>query len=231
MTRILLPIGNSDFRSIRESGRFYVDKSALISGVIRDNASLMNFTRPRRFGKTTALTMLRSFFDLREDSQDIFKGLDVMADEMAVKNWMNKYPVIYLSLKDVGGLDFTSALSMLNGAIYNLYDSYRFIADTDLTAGDDDFVRRMLSGSFPVSDTRRSLEVLVKLISEYYQRKVIILIDEYDVPLDKANSNGYYSEKPIAMAITAICSMCCALCSHRYSRIILELRRLCLQVA
>lgn len=154
MTSISLPIGNSDFRSIMESGRFYVDKSALISGVIRDNASLMNFTRPRRFGKTTALTMLRSFFDLREDSQDIFKGLDVMADEMAVNDWMNKYPVIYLSLKDVGGLDFTSALSMLNGAIYNLYDSYRFIADTDLTAGDDDFVRRMLSGSFPVSDTR-----------------------------------------------------------------------------
>ena len=114
MTRILLPIGNSDFRSIRESGRFYVDKSALISGVIRDNASLMNFTRLRRFGKTTALTMLRSFFDLRENSQDIFKDLDVIADEMAVNGWMNKYPVIYLSLKDVGGLDFTNALSMLN---------------------------------------------------------------------------------------------------------------------
>ena len=194
MKNVSLPIGTADFRSIREAGKYYVDKTSLVSGVIRDNGSSLLFTRPRRFGKTTALTMLRSFFDIREESNGIFSGLEVMSDNEAVNEWMNRFPVIYLTLKGIDGLDFDGALSMLQGVIYNLYDSFEFLASMADKKGDGKFVSRILSGTFPVSDVRRSLEVLAKLLHSYYQKRVIILIDEYDVPLDKACQNGYYPQ-------------------------------------
>lgn len=194
MSGIRLPIGTADFRSIRESGRYYVDKTSLISSIIRDNGSSILFTRPRRFGKTTALTMLRSFFDIRENSRSIFSGLGIMDDDEAIDGWMNRYPVIYLTLKEIDGLDFQSAMSMLQGVIFDLYDSYRFLAEDDLGQGDREFVERMLSASFSAPDARRSLSVLAKLLRSHYGTKTIILIDEYDVPLAKAEANGYYPE-------------------------------------
>ena len=95
MKRISLPIGSSGFQERRKSGNYYVDKTKIISEIIRDNARGIIFTRPRRFGKTTVQSMLASFFDIREDSEELFRGLDVYDDKEAVDNWMNKYPVIY----------------------------------------------------------------------------------------------------------------------------------------
>ena len=103
MKRISLPIGSSGFQDIRKSGDYYVDKTKIISEIIRDNARGIIFTRPRRFGKTTVQSMLASFFDIREDSEELFRGLDVYDDKEAVDNWMNKYPIIYLSFKDTEG--------------------------------------------------------------------------------------------------------------------------------
>ena len=95
MKRISLPIGSSGFQDIRKSGNYYADKIKIISEIIRDNARGIIFIRPRRFGKTTVQSMLASFFDIREDSEELFRRLDVYDDKEAINNWMNKYPVIY----------------------------------------------------------------------------------------------------------------------------------------
>lgn len=195
MQRISLPIGTADFKDIRVSGDYYIDKTSLISSIIRDSGRAILITRPRRFGKTTAQTMLKYFFDIREDNRNIFSGLSVMEDGMAISEWMNQYPVIFLSLKDVDGLDFESALSILIGNIYDLFASYAFLLkNTEIQEGDRLFFSQILSGEFSKNEIRRSLSVLAKILYIHYKKKVILLIDEYDVPLDKAERNGFYNE-------------------------------------
>ena len=190
---IRLPIGQTDFTEIREKGYYYIDKTSAISTLIRDGAASVLFTRPRRFGKTTFQSMLRAFFDIREDSRDIFTGLAVMEDSEAVEHWMNKHPVIYLSFKDIDGLDFESALSMLRGKLSSLFAGYSFIRIPDDNEKNTIF-HNIRNGKCTAGEIRRSLEILAELLYFHYGRKVIFLLDEYDVPLDKAEHNGYYRE-------------------------------------
>ncbi len=192
MNKLTLPIGQSDFRTIRASGSYYIDKTGYISRIIRDGATSIKFTRPRRFGKTTFQSMLRAFFDIREDNQDIFNGLEIMKDRDAVENWMNKRPVIFLSFKDIDGLDFESAIDILRGKLSSLYKGYAFIDIQDDENGR--IFRDICRGKCSVSDIRRSLEVIAGLLCSHYGRKVIFILDEYDVPLDKAERNGYYRQ-------------------------------------
>ena len=194
MDRLQLPIGQTDFRKIRESGCYYIDKTGYISQLIRDSASSILFTRPRRFGKTTFQSMLKAFFDIREDSKDIFDGLAVMNDGEAVDKWMNRYPVICLSLKDIGAMNFTSAVSKLQTQILDLFQSYAFLLDSGIPAEDEMMFRKMLDRSASVDELGQSLLLLAKLLCRYYGRRVIIIIDEYDVPLDKAEKKGYFDE-------------------------------------
>ena len=191
--RIALPIGKTDFEKIRREGCYYVDKTASISTLIRDGAESILFTRPRRFGKTTFQSMLKSFFDIREDSKDIFQGLAVMNDKEAVENWMNRYPVIYLTFKDIDGLNFESAITILRAKIAELFQGYRFINVSD-TDEDGKIFEGFCKGAGSVNDIKRSLEVLSKVLYAYYGKKAIFILDEYDVPLDKAERNGYYRE-------------------------------------
>ena len=190
MGRLLLPVGQTDFRTIRTTGSYYIDKTDNISRIIRDSASSILFTRPRRFGKTTFQSMLRAFFDIREENHDIFSGLAVMDDEETVSGWMNKYPVVYLTFKDVDGLDFDSAIDVLKGKLMALYQGYGFIDIPDDAEGAA--FRNIQLGECSTSDVRRSLEILGKFLYRHYGKKVIIILDEYDVPLDKAEKNGYY---------------------------------------
>ena len=190
---IRLPIGETDFREIRNSGGYYVDKTGAISTLIRDGAKSILFTRPRRFGKTTFLSMLSSFFDIREDNRDIFQGLAIMDDNEAVDKWMNRYPVIYLTFKDIDGLDFDVAIDKLRGKLSALYKGYSFICFPESDAEGRIFTD-LCSGNCSVSEISQSLEILARLLYLHYGRKVIILLDEYDVPLDKAERNGYYRE-------------------------------------
>ena len=193
MDRLQLPIGQTDFRAIRKSGCYYIDKTGFISQLVRDSASSILFTRPRRFGKTTFQSMLRAFFDVREDNRDVFDGLEVMNDSKTVENWMNRYPVIFLTFKDVDGLDFSSAFDVLRGKLAALFRGYSFIDPED---NDDEgrIFHAVRTGRCTVSEIRRSLEILAGLLSSYYGKKVIVILDEYDVPLDKAEKNGYYRE-------------------------------------
>ena len=137
--------------------------------------------------------MLRDFFDIRMDSRALFEGLAVMSDEMAVSEWMNKYPVIYLTLKDVEGLSFDDALGMLSAKITALFRSYSFIDDGNL-GGYEELFRNILNMKASMNDLKLSVGILAELLNEYYSHDVIVLIDEYDVPLAKAETGGYYNE-------------------------------------
>ena len=191
-TKIALPIGQTDFKVIRERGSYYIDKTNNISKLIRDGADFILFTRPRRFGKTTFQSMLSHFFDVREDSLDIFSGLSIMRDREAVENWMNKYPVIYLTFKDIDGLEADVAMDVMRGKLVSLFQGYGFISVP--SDGEGEIFRKLCNGKSSVSDIRRSLEILAKFLFKHYGKKVIILLDEYDVPLDKAEKNGYYTQ-------------------------------------
>ena len=190
---ITLPVGRTDFREIRQAHCYYVDKTSSISKLIRDGAKSILFTRPRRFGKTTFQSMLRSFFDIREDSRDIFSGLAVMEDREAVENWMNRYPVVYLSFKDIDGLKLEYAIDVLRSMLVELFQGYGFLRDDDL-GGDAGIFGRILLNKASIGDIRQSINILSKLLYNHYGRKVIFIFDEYDVPLDKAERNGYYDE-------------------------------------
>ena len=193
MDRLVLPVEQTDFRTIRENGSYYIDKTGFISQLVKDGAYSILFMRPRSFGKTTFQSMLRSFFDIREESRDIFTGLAIMHDREVVDKWMNKYPVIYLTFKDIDGLTFESALRKLRTKVTELFKSYSFIGKT-CTDGDQQTFCNLLSGTASANDIRVSLYFLGRLLHGYYGKKVIFLLDEYDVPLDKAERNGYYRE-------------------------------------
>ena len=190
---IRLPIGETDFRAIRNGGYYYVDKTGSISSLIRDGGKSIHFTRPRRFGKTTFQSMLSAFFDIREDSRDIFSGLEIMNDKEAVDNWMNKFPVIFLTFKDIDGLTFDSAFSKLREKIKELFQTYGLLAES-CPEGDEEAFRELLTGSASADGISQSFYLLAKLLYGYYGKKTIFILDEYDVPLDKAERNGYYRE-------------------------------------
>ena len=193
MAKLTLPVGRTDFIRIRNSGNYYIDKTMHISQIVRDGSDSILFTRPRRFGKTTFQSMLKAFFDIREDNRDLFTGLAIMDDEEAVEGWMNKWPVIHLTFKDIDGPSFSSAMGWMNTQIRDLYKSYSFLDDGKL-GGDGAMFRRILDKNASTDDICHSLRLLVELLYDHYGKKVIILLDEYDVPLAKAEGNGYYPE-------------------------------------
>ena len=164
MNRIKLPISTADFERIREGKFYYIDKTRIISRIISDDADFILFTRPRRFGKTTLQTMLRSFFDIRKNSVQLFSGLDIEKDEAAVNGWMNKYPVIYLSLKDIDGATFESALYRFREIIIELFTANSFILDTEISKSDRNLFMKLMSTDSSQDDIAGSLKFLVRLI-------------------------------------------------------------------
>ena len=188
-----LPIGVENFKEIIEKGYYYVDKTGAIGTLIQDGAKSILFTRPRRFGKTTFQSMLSAFFDIREDSSDIFQGLAIMDDMEAVDKWMNRYPVIFLTFKDIDGPVFDIAMDVLRRKLSELFQEYGSIGVPDAKEEARIF-RNIYDGSCSMSEMRQSLDILSRLLCRHYGRKAILLLDEYDVPLDKAERNGYYHE-------------------------------------
>ncbi len=196
MKSVNFPLGMSNFDDIRKRNLYYVDKTSLIEELYRSygtNAFL--FTRPRRFGKTLNLSMLSSFFDIRKDSRDIFEGLYISNNKEVCDKWMNKFPTVLLSFKDVDGLNFESAFDDLKDIVSNLYCDYSYLLSNDKVCEiyKEDFMR-ICEGRAGVIDVMYSLSLLLRMLFAYYGRQVILLIDEYDVPLAKASENGYYAE-------------------------------------
>ena len=196
MDRVQLPIGISDFEEIRSKGYYYVDKSGLIQELLRtEGTKVMLFTRPRRFGKTLGMHMLASFFDVRKNSKELFQGLEITKNIELCKKWMNQYPVLFLSFKDVDGLEFSGGYGMLFMAVANLFKEHLYLLDSVRI---DDFSKKsflkIVEGSATVSDIKGSLFLLMRMMENHYGKKVILILDEYDVPIAKASSKGYYDE-------------------------------------
>lgn len=187
-----LPVGIDDFRKLRESNFYYVDKTKLIEQLLQSWSEVTLFTRPRRFGKTLNMSMLKSFFEIGTD-KSLFDGLYISKNKELCDEYMGKYPVIFLSLKGVEGLDFSSARRMLCTIIEREINRHYYLKTSDaLTEVDRAQFAKMLQGND--SNIEDSIRMLSQLLYKHYRQKTVILIDEYDVPLDKAFQNGYYKE-------------------------------------
>ena len=194
-----LPVGIDDFRKLRESDFYYVDKTRLIEQLLLNWSEVTLFTRPRRFGKTLNMSMLKSFFEIGTD-KTLFDGLYISGNKELCDEHMGKYPVIFLSFKGVEGLTYDEAFDALVRVIGKEISRVSFLADSDkLTMLEREQYKGLTiieDGSFVFSKDKliSSLQLLSQLLYKHYGQKVVILIDEYDVSLDKAFQNGYYKE-------------------------------------
>lgn len=196
MKNLNIPVGISDFERIRELNYYYVDKTGLIKTLLQgemDQVTLI--TRPRRFGKTMAMNMVASFLDIRKDSKELFDGLEISKEKEICKNWMNQYPTLFLSLKDVDGTTFENAFNMLKFVISSLcsQNSYLEIGE-NIRENEKDIFSRLRSQTASITDIKGSIVTIMNMMQSYYEKPVILLIDEYDVPIAKASNNGYYKE-------------------------------------
>ncbi len=194
MENIKLPVGIENFEKIRRESYFYVDKTLLIEQLLTDGSMVSLFTRPRRFGKSLNMSMLRYFFEIGTDPS-LFEGLRISANKKLCDEYMGQYPVIFISLKTVDGLSFENAYGMLR--ILLRYEMFRLIYLNDsprIPEQEKLAFRRFLNEQDTPDDVQNSLKMLSSMLYQHHGKKAIILIDEYDVPLDKAFQNGYYQE-------------------------------------
>ncbi len=200
MTETLkLPVGIENFEDIRKLGFYYVDKTKLIEQLILNWGKVNLFTRPRRFGKTLNMSMLKSFFEIGAD-ESLFDGLYISKNKELCAEHMGKYPVIFISLKDVEGLSYDEAFDSLVRIIGNEISRVSFLSDSEKLS---ELEHEMFRGLTVMEDGKyifdkdkltSSLKLVSQLLYQHYGQKTVIIIDEYDVPLDKAFHNGYYNE-------------------------------------
>ena len=194
-----LPIGIDGFEKLRTNDFYYVDKTGFIADLLRDWGEVNLFTRPRRFGKTLNMSMLKCFFEIGTD-KSLFDGLKIAENKALCAEYQGQFPVIFISLKSVDGLTFASAVAALRTVIGDEAGRFRFLAQSNQLDVNDKKLYHALTavegGTFSMSDAvlADSLKTLSQLLAKHYGRKVVILIDEYDVPLDKAFQGGYYDE-------------------------------------
>lgn len=194
-----LPVGIDDFKKLREAGFYYIDKTGLIQQLLQNWGEVNLFTRPRRFGKTLNMSMLKNFFEIGADST-LFDGLYISQNEKMCEEYMGKYPVVFLSLKGVDGLNFEDAKDNFRQLIGNEAERFSFLRNSEkLSENEKKKYQSLVSlngGRYTMngSELTFSLQTLSQLLYRHYGQKTVILIDEYDVPLDKAFQNGYYQE-------------------------------------
>ena len=194
MQRKKLPVGIEDFEEIRTEGFYYIDKTGLIRDLLYNWGKVNLFTRPRRFGKSLNMSMLKNFFEIGAD-KTLFDGLMISKETALCERYMGKYPVIFISLKGVDGLDFEEACGALRRIIRAEASRFRMLLSSEKIADEDkQLFLRILQEKDTFDDVRDSLRMLSSLLKQCFSEKVILLIDEYDVPLDKAFQHGYYEE-------------------------------------
>ncbi len=193
-------VGKSDFEELRESGDYYVDKTELIYELVNDTDNKVTlFTRPRRFGKTLMMSMIENFFSIRKESKGIFEGLSITKHEDFCKEWMNQVPVLFVSFKDVEGESFDGAYKMLETKLADLCKDLAAVLNQPVVDKDDkEIFLNLKAQSAGEATIKNSIKTIMRMMNAVYGKKVILLIDEYDVPLAKASErdsakNGYYS--------------------------------------
>lgn len=193
-----LPMGIENFERIRREGSYYVDKTGLIKDFLENSAYVSLFTRPRRFGKTLTMSMLRHFFEIGSDST-LFDGLEISKEKKLCEEYMGKFPVISISLKDVAGENLDAAKRILRSVLGDEAVRFSFLEESDrLTESERQQYKKLIEldnrGEYAMSDEvlSKSLLTLSRFLQKHFGRNTIVLIDEYDVPLDKAYQSGYY---------------------------------------
>ena len=197
-----LPVGIENFEEFSKEDFYYVDKTMFLAELLQNWGKVNLFTRPRRFGKTLNMSMLKCFFEIGTD-KSLFDGLRIAENKELCAEYQGQFPVIFISLKSVDGLTFASAVAALRTLIGNEASRFQFLRDSDKLSDEEKALYRQLvqtgtaqGGIYAMTDEAlsASLNTLSQLLAKHYGRKVVILIDEYDVPLDKAFQGGYYDE-------------------------------------
>ncbi len=196
MKNLKIPVGRSGFADIRKNQYYFVDKSGLIEELLRTDATQVTLiTRPRRFGKTLGMSMLAAFFDIRISGKELFKGLAVSENQELCAAWMNRYPVLFLSFRSVDGLDFEGAYAQFVSVIAELYKEHFYLMESEqINTLDKEMIYRIASKKAGAEEVKNSLLKLTRLMAAHYAKPVILLIDEYDVPLAKASEKDYYPQ-------------------------------------
>ena len=197
--RLKLPVGIENFEEIRKEGFYYIDKTKLIEQLLLTWGKVNLFTRPRRFGKTLNMSMFKSFFEIGTDKK-IFDGLYISGNKKLCDEYMGKYPVIFISFKDINGLTYDEAFDALVQQIGAMASCSSFLLHSDKLI---DVEKEQYRGLINIKDGKyhmdkgvviSSLRVMSQLLNKHYGKKTIVIIDEYDVPLDKAFSHDYYDQ-------------------------------------
>ena len=196
MNDLKIPVGISDFAKIRNYDYYYVDKTGLITDLLeKETAEVTLITRPRRFGKTMGMSMLANFFDIRKDSQAMFEGLEISKNDALCSSWMNQWPVLFLSFKRVDGLNFGSAYEMLCTILAEVCVTHGYLQESARVAPyDKNLLKRIEAGTATQVELKNSFVTLTRAMAAHYGKPVILLLDEYDVPIAKASAKGYYAE-------------------------------------
>lgn len=191
-----ISVGSSDFAEYRKGDYYYVDKTGLIEELLKTpGIKVTLITRPRRFGKTMNMSMLAEFFDIRKDSRPIFSGLKIADNKELCEAWMNQWPVIHVTFRSVFGSCFKDAYSMIEAVIAELYKQHIYLLEKpEMMVYDREIFDRIAGKKASGEEIKNSLLFLTRLLGQYYGKTVILLIDEYDVPLAKASDKGYYEE-------------------------------------
>lgn len=195
MKNLNLPYGIDNFAKVRQNGCYYVDKTAFIRELLSETFDVNLITRPRRFGKTLLMSMLAEFFDIRKENQKMFEGLEIVKDAELCSKWMNQWPVLFFTLKDVDGDTFEEAYGMIQFLISSVCGEREYLLDSEkVLETDKKIFHRLLEQSGTRTDVKTALFVLMRMMKAHYGKDVILLVDEYDVPLAKASDNGYYKD-------------------------------------
>lgn len=197
----MVSVGEADFAALRRESAYYVDKTEIMYELVHDtNNKVSLFTRPRRFGKTLMMSMMENFFNVRKESGDLFQGLAISRHQEFCKKWMNQYPVLFVSFKDAEADEFDLAYEKLKNVIADVCKRISDIGlEKNVNMYDIDVFNRLQAQTGTYADVQNSLKTLMRMMNDVYGKKVILLIDEYDVPLAKASEkdtaqNGYYSK-------------------------------------
>ena len=188
-------LGESDFKSIRIKNYYFIDKTIYIKNIIDNSSKVILVTRPRRFGKTLNMSMLKYYFDCRQrDNRELFNGLKIMQQEEKYTAKLGAYPVIYLTLKDAGLMTYEMMIMQLKTIMMELFYEHKELLEGEMSTGERMIFNKILSAEATDVDLLNSLKMLSKIMSQYYDKPVILLLDEYDVPLQNAYVEGYYDE-------------------------------------
>ncbi len=192
-------IGQSDFKALRIRKNYYIDKTMYIKDIIDNKAAVVLITRPRRFGKTLNMSMLKYYFDCtKKDSKELFEGLKIMEQDEKYTSKLGYYPCIYLTLKDAGLISYEMMIMQLKTIMMELYYENRYLLEkAEMAPGERNLFNKILAAEANEVDLINSVKILSKILSNYYNKPVMLFLDEYDVPLQAAYTNSYY-EKGIA---------------------------------